>query len=433
MRRQRLAPLLVVLLALLTAGCTSDGEQPDAAPTKAEDAALLQPAWQVDSIGPFEDDGGQALDPQHSDFGLMPGWVLDELVIVPAPDQVTAFDVATGDVRWSLKPPPLAQGVCALSEGLNDDGIGAVLFSREDQGCSMLTAVQARTGETVWTQSVDFHYAANGYINGSIGVGEQVVSVVTNGQSCVVARRFALADGQSRSALPSDDRCAHSAASRGGAVVAQTESPDGQGTLEVYDAETGRLRGRSPIENYWAVSLPVADPVVIDIMGSDSRSVGLYDDRGRQQAVLATSPDTVRGLRTIGVTEDAIVAEFGPGGDRVHAFNRQSGKKLWELTRHYEQTPLGVHDGALLTATLMRGVYTDRRQDEAWITRSSIDDPTQVEILAQIPHSPSVRYAVNGDVLLCLDAGTLTAYKLPASGKRATTTSIGIEPAEDQS
>ncbi|TDC65287.1 PQQ-binding-like beta-propeller repeat protein [Streptomyces hainanensis] len=95
----------------------------------------------------------------YDDSGLvtMALWATDTTVTEITNDTVRSIDAASGETRWELTPPSGAGEVCAIAPELNDQGVGALVYSVGDSDtCTLLSVVDttAATGEPLFTQDV---------------------------------------------------------------------------------------------------------------------------------------------------------------------------------------------------------------------------------------------------------------------------------------
>ncbi|MEV0281532.1 PQQ-binding-like beta-propeller repeat protein [Streptomyces sp. NPDC050610] len=76
-------------------------------------------------------------------------WFTDSLVVKAEPDMLTAYDIKSGEKKWSFI---LSGTLCAASR--EADGNRVVIATLFGQVCTDVTAVDLRTGERSWEQSI---------------------------------------------------------------------------------------------------------------------------------------------------------------------------------------------------------------------------------------------------------------------------------------
>ncbi|GAA3863073.1 hypothetical protein GCM10022227_20390 [Streptomyces sedi] len=260
-------------------------------------------------------------------------------------DGVAGLDPETGERTWELAPPSGAGRVCEVSQDLNEDGVGAVVFERGGE-CGALVAVDARGGEALWevdlaeTEGLGDSPEGDGWRPPPLVVAEGLVSVVSDKSS---VERFAIETGDPLPApeTPWDDdpHCRNYLTwvhSRSYTVAV----PDCAGVerMIAFDTESGEelWTNRRPFpQGAWLVGqLLPADDVVLQ--GEDK--LYLFDSSGVLRARIGNS---VRGV----VTGSTLVSEDYAGG--IAGYDLRSGEQLWAGGLGYYTGPLyGSDTGA---------------------------------------------------------------------------------------
>ncbi|MFJ2579206.1 PQQ-binding-like beta-propeller repeat protein [Kitasatospora aureofaciens] len=127
-----------------------------------------------------------------ADDTLVGSWLLADAVVRADATGVRAYDLAAGKPLWSVEPPAAGAVPCGLSQGVNPSGLGAALFRPQadpKSPCTLVAAVDTKTGKTAWTKTVS---DAKGAYTARIGVTEDKVIAV--GDDRVVA--WESADGK---------------------------------------------------------------------------------------------------------------------------------------------------------------------------------------------------------------------------------------------
>ncbi|MER7757799.1 PQQ-binding-like beta-propeller repeat protein [Kitasatospora sp. NPDC097643] len=130
--------------------------------------------WSAQPASAGQAGAGQA----GGDDTLIGSWLLADAVVRADATGVRAYDLAAGKPLWSVEPPAAGAVPCGLSAGVNQAGLGAVLFRPQTDPkspCTMAAAVDTKTGKTAWTKSVS---DAKGAYGARIGVTEDKVIAV---------------------------------------------------------------------------------------------------------------------------------------------------------------------------------------------------------------------------------------------------------------
>ncbi|MFE4518243.1 PQQ-binding-like beta-propeller repeat protein [Kitasatospora sp. NPDC056783] len=112
------------------------------------------------------------------DDTLIGSWLLADTVVRADGSGVHAYDRAGGKPAWSMEPPAAGAVPCGLSAGVNQAGLGAALFRPQadpKSPCTLLAAVDTKTGKTVWTKTLS---DTKGTYSARVGVIEDKVVAV---------------------------------------------------------------------------------------------------------------------------------------------------------------------------------------------------------------------------------------------------------------
>ncbi|MEO3750516.1 PQQ-binding-like beta-propeller repeat protein [Streptomyces sp. B6B3] len=350
-RRQWIA---LVAGGLLLSACTS-GDGGDADTASPEGSTESAPAgeealWRAEPV-PIV--GG--------DVGHTRLWAPDGgPVVTISGTGVVGYDPLTGASLWELEPPTPAGTPCGASE-VNGDGIGAVMYHRNDVGdephCSVLVVVDTRGGEVLWHEEL-------------AGPADTVVSegtLVTVGESVISARpdddapllRFAL-DGERLPPLetPEDDAASCDARTSweltAEHVLAWT--PCGEEDVmrvAAFGTDSGQLAWTTELEGRGRDSLTYLLPgeELAATIGLDHLLV--FDSAGEVRA-------EIPGVASEGVVAGSVlVLPEGPtaaGTDGFVGYDLHSGEMLWR-----EESGIGtwLFDGVSGQRTSFDRVYAE--------------------------------------------------------------------------
>ncbi|MEU6234085.1 PQQ-binding-like beta-propeller repeat protein [Kitasatospora sp. NPDC047058] len=113
-----------------------------------------------------------------ADDTLVGSWLLTDMVVRADASGVHAYDRADGKPAWSAEPPAAGAVPCGLSPNVNGAGLGAALFRTQADPkapCTLVAAVDVKTGKTAWTKTVS---EAKGAYNAHVGVTDDKVIAV---------------------------------------------------------------------------------------------------------------------------------------------------------------------------------------------------------------------------------------------------------------
>ncbi|MEO3754792.1 PQQ-binding-like beta-propeller repeat protein [Streptomyces sp. B6B3] len=334
-------------------------------------------------------------------------WLDGSVLTRVTPTHVTGFDAAEGGRLWEADEPAETRAVCAASEGTNDDGIGAVLytFDGDDEECRRLGVIDTRNGGSLlWstdlrdsTDDVDESWWTGG--DSAVTVTESTVSVsavpFTGFDSF---RRYDLATGDEAPALelpdtdcPGDavpnDLVGHDDAR---VVVVTSCEPwtDGESVASwtsVFDADSGEL--------LWTREQPVTEPVLGVVSGeplilheglrSVSPTTGellggrlaAYSDTGEPLWRLDREDADSGGQRVVQALADGVLVQetLTEEGDRRGEFagyDLGSGERRWRTRVPESSEFLGVAGD---TGQALLGAYAFDRDDGGRMTLTWLD------------------------------------------------------------
>ncbi|MCX5210146.1 PQQ-binding-like beta-propeller repeat protein [Kitasatospora sp. NBC_00240] len=322
-----------------------------------------------------------------ADDTLIGGWLLDEGVVRAESTGVHAYDLAAGKPTWSVEPPAAGAVPCGLSPSVNAAGLGAALFRPQadpNSPCTLVVAVDTRTGKTVWTKTLSDakeKYAAR------IGVTEDKVIAV--GDDKAVA--WQSADGADIWQYTGQGKFCTLAGGVGAKTVvlhsscADSTPVDQAVSLNTADGKVGWWRGLNNQPR--TVSVLSAEPAVVATTGAattDDRifAWGPAGDPATEIPVVAndTRIDVVHGSfsatpgmyfqdRTMAVTLTPVAG----GPVTVAAYDLSTGKQLWKAptAEKGKVRAVGLDNGALLLAA------DERLGQPARLSRFALADGTE--------------------------------------------------------
>lgn len=364
----------VVMLALLATGVVlfagSGDDAPQAVPTVPPGAAgsgvptgTLVTAWQAPTPG--------GSDPHDV---LLGSWLLPGVVVRGSVSGLRAYDLTSGHPLWTLRMPAGATGLCAMAPAPNRLGTAAVAFSRGEDDCALVAAVDAGSGRLRWTRTL--RGPAGGQVGGTgVSVSDRTV-VVSNVQASGGLR---ISDGRRVWALHDRARgCQTHLHGSGGSTVLVDDFCDraaSRAQLRAVDADTGRTRWRWTIPGqYPNVSRVLSTgPVTVEVAQTPESEYLLgFDAHGRPGARIPLSGGTLGQLRLSGVQEagwdsfvhgGTLVATAEQGrSTSVVAYDLVSGRRRWSWAGGKGGgAPVGFSGDGRVQA-LAYGTYSERSQ-----------------------------------------------------------------------
>ncbi|MGK5530360.1 outer membrane protein assembly factor BamB family protein [Streptomyces sp. URMC 129] len=114
-------------------------------------------------------------------------WATDDVVTGVLASGLRGYDPATGEELWALTAPDRIGAPCVAAPAPNGQGVGAVVHRDEDGACSVVSAVDTRAGELLWSLPLSAEAAGEA----AVTVGDEVITVDTG--SAAVVQRFSAA------------------------------------------------------------------------------------------------------------------------------------------------------------------------------------------------------------------------------------------------
>ncbi|MEE1783369.1 PQQ-binding-like beta-propeller repeat protein [Streptomyces sp. SP17BM10] len=280
-----------------------------------------------------------------ADDTLVGSWLLADAVVRADASGVRAYDLAAGKPGWSVEPPATGAVPCGLSPTVNPSGVGAVLFRAQadpNSPCTLLAAVDTKTGKTAWTKTLS---DAKGAYAAHVGVTDD--KIVAVGDDRAVA--WDAADGKDVWQYTGQGKfCTLSGGVTGKTVmVASTcadSTPAGQAVaLNTADGKVSWWRGLN--NNPKTVTVLSAEPAVVLTTGekpADDRvfawgangdpaaEIPVGSDTGRLDVAHGTfsaTPGVFFQDRTMVTT---LVPANGAGAVVAVGYDLDSGKQSWK-------------------------------------------------------------------------------------------------------
>ncbi|MFD8708440.1 PQQ-binding-like beta-propeller repeat protein [Kitasatospora sp. NPDC059648] len=179
------AALGVLIAAALTVGAEGGGSASASSGGEPGFAVAHTKVWSAQPAA-------VAAAQQAGDDTLVGSWLLADSVVRADGSGVHAYDRTAGKPTWSVAPPAAGAVPCGLSASVNRAGLGAALFRPQadpKSPCTLVAAVDTRTGKTAWTKSLSDSKDA---YSARIGVTEDMVIAVGDDR----AAAWAAADGK---------------------------------------------------------------------------------------------------------------------------------------------------------------------------------------------------------------------------------------------
>ncbi|MCW2912826.1 MAG: PQQ-like protein [Actinomycetia bacterium] len=299
-------------------------------------------------------------------------WQSGSLVMRARFDEVSAYDVATGNKAWTytiLSPEVL----CAMSRTV-EGGIGLIGHAAENQPCTHITAVDLASGRGLWDKVLPGAELSPSVYADVVAVSRETAVLQTEKS----LQGFTLREGVRRWQQKSADMCHFDKVIAGGdQVVVVVDCAGHSPTIRGIDAATGKTRWESP-----AVS------------GNGSANIGLLS---AAPAVVYVQEAGLRGADTVTI--------FDASGRASEPIQVDDGRRQLDTdTLRFTAAPIYrffVQDGLLITQALADGknlviAYGLADARERWSTRVAGVHAMQVEAgrviyLDSSTMSPSLR------------------------------------------
>ncbi|WP_327682012.1 outer membrane protein assembly factor BamB family protein [Kitasatospora sp. NBC_00458] len=375
------AALGVLIAAGLTVGSDGGGRGSAGAAAGGEPGFTVAHTrmWSAQSV-PVT----QAAQPGGDDT-LVGSWLLADTVVRADATGVHAYDLAAGRPTWSVEPPAAGAVPCGLSPGVNEAGVGAVLFRPQadpKSPCALVAAVDTKAGKTAWTKTLS---EVKGLYTARIGVTEDKVIAV--GDDHVVA--WESADGKDVWQYTGQGKfCTLSGGVAGRTVLVASSCADStpvdqavalntvDGTVAWWRGLNNRPKTATVLSAEPAVVLTTGEKPEDDRVfawgagGDPTAEIPVTVDEGRLEVAhgaFSATPGVYFQDRTM-VTTVAPAANGG-GPASVVGYDLDSGKQRWKTvtSEKGEARAVGVDGGALVLA------FDERLEQPAHLSRFALD------------------------------------------------------------
>ncbi|MFJ9461110.1 PQQ-binding-like beta-propeller repeat protein [Kitasatospora sp. NPDC101447] len=314
------------------------------------------------------------------DDTLVGSWLLTDAVVRADGSGVHAYDRAGGKSTWSVEPPAAGAVPCGLSTGVNQAGLGAVLFRPKadpKSPCALVAAVDTKTGKTTWTKALS---DTKGAYSARVGVTED--KVVAIGDDHVVA--WESADGKDVWQYTGQGKfCTLSGGVSGKTVLvasscADSTPADQAVSLNVADGKVGWWRGLNNQPK--TVTVLSAEPAVVlttgdkpendrvfawGAAGDPAAEIPVVTESGRldvTHGAFTATPEVFFEGRTMVTT---LTPANGGGPAAAVGYDLETGKQRWKVPMSAKGTAraVGIDGGSLVIAA------DERRDEPAHLTR----------------------------------------------------------------
>jgi len=350
------------LAVLITAGVLATGDD-DSSGDSGDSAAA--PGFTVAHAKAWAAQPASAA-PSGADDTLVGGWLLGDAVVRADSSGVHAYALADGKPTWAVAPPAEGAAACGLSPTVNATGLGAVLFRPQadpKSPCTLLAAVDTKTGKTVWTKTLSDAKDAYG---AHVAVTADKVIAVGDDK----AAAWAAADGKDLWQYGGQGKfCTLSGNASGGTVLLHSSCADSTPVDQAValNAADGKLKWWRGLNNQpKTVTVLSAEPAVVLTTGdkpADDRVFG-WGATGDPAAEIPVSVEGGRldvGHGTFDATpgvffqDHTMVTTVTPAEDgpsTVTAYDLATGKALWKtrVSEKGKARAVGFDNGAMLLA-----------------------------------------------------------------------------------
>ncbi|WP_030242215.1 PQQ-binding-like beta-propeller repeat protein [Streptomyces sp. NRRL S-350] len=359
------AALGVLVAAGLTVGAEGGGSAAASSGGEPGFAVAHARAWSAQTAAAGQPAG---------DDTLVGSWLLADAVVRADGSGVHAYDRSGGKPTWSVEPPAAGAVPCGLSAGVNQAGLGAVLFrSQADPkaACTLVAAVDTKSGKTAWTKTVS---DAKGAYSARIGVTED--KVIAIGDDRAVA--WESADGKDVWQYTGQGRfCTLSGGVSGRTVLvasscADSTPADQAVALNTADGKVSWWRGLNNQPK--TVTVLSAEPAAVlttgdkpendrvfawGAAGDPAVEIPVVTDGGRldvSRGTFAATPEVFFEGRTMATT---LTPANGGGPVAAVGYDLDTGKQRWKVPTAAKGTvrAVGIDGGSLVLAA-------DERRDQ---------------------------------------------------------------------
>ncbi|MGA5819343.1 PQQ-binding-like beta-propeller repeat protein [Kitasatospora sp. NPDC094028] len=309
-----------------------------------------------------------------ADDTLVGSWLLGDAVVRADASGVRAYDRTAGKPTWAVEPPAVGAVPCGLSATVNQAGLGAAVFRAQADPkapCTLVAAVDTKTGKTAWTKTVS---DAKGAYVARIGVTED--KVVAVGDDRAVA--WEAADGKDVWQYTGQGKfCTLSGGVTGKTVLVASSCADSTPAnqavaLNTADGKVSWWRGLNNQPK--TVTVLSAEPAVVlttggkpeddrvfawGAAGDPAAEIPVVADGGRLDVAHGTfsaTPEVYFQDRTMVAS---IVPASGSGPVAVAGYDLDTGKQRWKAQSAAKGAVrlVGLDGGALVLAA-------DERRDQ---------------------------------------------------------------------
>ncbi|MFH8984509.1 outer membrane protein assembly factor BamB family protein [Streptomyces varsoviensis] len=287
-------------------------------------------------------------------------WFTDDTVVKAEPNTVTAYDLATGEKKWSFI---LADTLCAVSG--NADADTAVIVTQFDGACTRPTAFDLRTGNRAWTKDLmadgeragpelkPAKWQALAQLRVAVGGGYALLTWATGEQT------FRLGDGKKMTSVKRK-ACGVTAAAGGKELLSAT-SCGGRGEVRSLNpADPKRLKWKwTAPKGVWVRGILSTTPAVLQTdkdTDASSELTVLAQANGREARRIPYGNDWALGSCLQGgegcvgglVSGDTF---YVAGKGMTAAYSLNTGNELWvhKDDPNRKANPIAVRDGELVT------------------------------------------------------------------------------------
>ncbi|WP_344660810.1 PQQ-binding-like beta-propeller repeat protein [Catenulispora subtropica] len=308
----------------------------------------------------------------------------DGAVVRVRTDRATAFDAATGAVRWTF-PFPGEDALCSMSRDVAD-GVGLLSYALDGEKCAGVVAVDTTTGKELWhtDRVTDDEATGSGVTIDVLSAAPGVAVLAENAD----LKGLDLRTGHPLWQTPIDSGCVATGtlAAKTATLVGIDCGDAGRRVLSLNTTTGKQLwQANPPFSGKWKTGPEFlsADPAVVrlDEIGSRGQDVIVsYDATGKQRAAISVSgpdedvADTVLQAAVsppFVVSADTLVVPVTvPGAasaGRISGYSLATGQRLWTVdpragsTRTGSESVFGVapDGGAVAVATGKRLLRLD--------------------------------------------------------------------------
>ncbi|MCU7822256.1 PQQ-like beta-propeller repeat protein [Kitasatospora sp. DSM 101779] len=303
-----------------------------------------------------------------ADDTLAGSWVTADAVVRADGNGVQAYALADGKPTWSVTAPSQGAAPCGLSPSVNTAGLGGVLFrtgSDPKSPCTVLAAVDTKTGKTAWTKNLSD--TKDGYDAKVSVLDDKVVAV---GEDKAFA--WAAADGKDLWQYTGQGKfCSLSGGASGATVVLHSSCADSTPTDQAValNAADGKVKWWRGLNNKpKTVTVLSAEPAVVATTGekpTDDR-IFAWGTSGDPAAEIPVTGDAGRldvgrgtfdTAPTVFFHQNTMVAALGPAdgvgaATSVTAYDLATGKPTWTtaIAEKRKSRAVGLDGGGLLLA-----------------------------------------------------------------------------------